>query len=329
MAREAGFAFRLPGLSLLQAELIEENAKMDAANSPSLSLDIERMKGDFLKGLRGRGEEGLTPATGRSDAAECAMSILNCLSDSDVRSILSPCGKVSGYEEDASDLALGLALYFGIGCETNAAARVLLGEPFSTLLDIFWNDGYAFSYFLCDDLTLLELGYMCGEWDGKVEELDSWQTAMAWFPFTFPPVTQDTGTLGVPIPGARPSFEEAARRFRAGAEAEVWNDGENYGRARCAFWLGMCHAHGYGVRKDMKEAVRWFKESCRLGGVGYRGSRDTSHNVPNRPQVCLALCNLLGLGVTRNFGDAVNMLFPYFMVCNGHEEWEEYDMERN
>ena len=274
-ARNSGILWGLPGLTVLEQEILD-------------SLEARAQDPD------GAGEEN-----GNGPVPPEAGTAVDFLGDPD--SPVDP------------DFVRGLSRYFGIGCEADATAgRNLLGPSFSVLLDVFWNEGKAFIPYLCDDTTKLEVGYDFSELDEISKNLSPWQSAMAWFPRN--PADPSRGrTYGVPLDGTRPSFEEAVKRFKLGAERD----------ARSAFWLGMCHAQGFGTEKSMEEAVRCFERSCDLGGVGYRGKAGSTEEVPNRPQICLAICKLLGLGTERDFAAGVDNLYPRFMICKGLEKgWE-------
>ena len=250
------------------------------------------------------------------EIADMMYSIVHELTDEDIRSVLQPLGLLNYSVNDCLDLALGLALYFGIGCETNtAAARVLLGELFVWKLDRYWNGGDAFDPEHCDDVTILDTGRgLCDRF--TLEEAERRLTPWQFGIYIQDELQNENDCVIVSA--------EVAKWFRKGAECETWNGKKNHDRARAAFWLGMCHARGYGVEKNMEEAAMWFRKSCDYGGVGFRRGSGT-----NYPQICLAICNLLGLGTKRDFATAVDNLYPRFWADKNDDQfgpfWEKYE----
>ena len=86
-------------------------------------------------------------------------------------------------------------------------------------------------------------------------------------------------------------------------EAVKWlRKSADQGYADAYFDLGECYRNGYGVTKDMVEAVKWLRKSANLGYVD--------------AQFRLGFCYANGLGVEKNMVEA----YAYFKLAGITDE---------
>jgi len=69
------------------------------------------------------------------------------------------------------------------------------------------------------------------------------------------------------------AFGEESKSQKPGKKSyDYWATASALGHVRSMFYLGTCFDHGYGVKRDLKQAFKWYLKAAELG------HRDSSLN---------------------------------------------------